>query len=109
MTYELVKKLKDAGFILQEELGDYDHHRSPHLQIDGKEFYIPTLPELIEACGEITLKKTRDALCEGEKVETFVYEAYTDEKSCLGATPEEAVANLWLALNQNDPRNEKKN
>lgn len=69
---------------------------------EGKELtcYEPTLEELIEACGEMKLEKKRDAPCEGKEVDTFTYEAYTNELSCIDATPEEAVANLWLLLNK---------
>jgi len=58
------------------------------------------LSELIEACGDVTLDKKRDAPCEGEEVDTFTYDAYTDKMSFISDTPEEAVARLWLALNK---------
>ncbi len=82
MNYELAKKLKDAGFpgiiIQQEHIESY-----------------PTLTELIEACGlkNMLLMKSGN-----------LHQAFDDDNTfCMnqgeGSTPEEAVANLWLALN----------
>lgn len=83
MNYELAKKLKEAGF--------------PHMRI-----YFPTLSELISACGEnFSLEK--------EEGENWIAHSlidpssnphkFVDYISKTGPTPEEAVANLWLALN----------
>lgn len=97
MNYELAKKLKDAGFpqdgyprgdmvvddIVCEQCNDRHHA------------YAPTLEELIEACGiefgSLTLL--------GEDAK---YRWYADNREGVryyGATPLEAVANLYLALN----------
>ena len=91
ISYELAKKLKDAGFPNYEE--DW---------IDEVGFVLihPTLSELIEACGEDFghLDRKEDG--------TFI--AYpTSEKLkerkmwmlCRGEA-EEAIANLWLELNK---------
>ena len=80
---------------------------------------IPTLSELIKAAGNITLYKhpkiniwnrefndkwvagipvehsTKDYLCADDHFVDFYF-----QESAVGATPEEAVANLWLALNE---------
>lgn len=93
MNYELIKKLKDAGFVTKSEnvvvSEDYCENCN-----DRHHEYIPTLSELIEACGDkfLNLYKTGDKW-------TCVY-PFEDERfdSCIGSTPEEAVANLWLAL-----------
>ena len=94
MNYELAKKLKDGGFP-QEGKGNY---------IDGEDcdvcgnhvYYVPTLSELIEACGDRFWKL----------IKSYTYNkwsAITSEDTqivVLGKTPEEAVANLWLELNK---------
>ena len=89
MTYELAKQLKDAGFPL---------NMSDHLEcvynktefIDGIWYHVPTLSELIEACGTCQLNWYADAKHA---------QALADGNIGEGSTPEEAVANLWLALN----------
>lgn len=79
MNYELAKKLKDAGFP-QDGIGQF---------IDVK-LASPTLSELIEACGDKFRGLSKRANWRAQDVmgiEEF------------GDTPEEAVANLYLALN----------
>lgn len=88
MKYELAKELKDAGFPLARY--GYD----PEGAVAGQ--IVPTLSELIEACGEDFLKLTKDvtgwlAYGEDEPLEPL---------ETVGPTPEEAVARLWLALNK---------
>ena len=63
----------------------------------GDRVYVPTLEELIDACGENfgSLHKQNDG-----------WLAYANcDQSCFAKTPAEAVARLWLAL-QNDDRRE---
>lgn len=84
MTYELAKQLKDADF--------------PHeMQWVRK---VPTLSELIEACGH-GLQSLINNFYNEEKG----WIAFTNTKNQLGErmeiwgeTPEEAVAKLWLEL-----------
>ncbi len=73
------------------------------------EFYIPTLKELIEACGEgfETLRNSYkvDEWWTNIKLVTIVDGATgktteTIEYKTKGSSPEEAVARLWLALNK---------
>lgn len=92
MNYELAKKLKDAGF-LQDEDGEGEMINAID---DGsiKWAYVPTLSELIEAFGEdfFTLEKMADfwlASAMDEPLEPLFVQ---------GKTPEEAVAKLWLKL-----------
>ena len=123
MNYELAKKLKDAGWE-----GIYFYCGRDHeCRVDSPECKPevignpPTLSELIEACGDITLYKhpkintwdeefndkwvagkadthsTKDYLCASD---TFV--DYSFIHSAIGSTPEEAVANLWLELPRKD-------
>lgn len=95
MTYELAKQLKDAGF------PQYDGF---HLTPDGTEVsasnvvittrmaYVPTLEELIQTTDNGTL-----ILSHVDKSwSAFMKPGYLAK----GSTPEEAVSNLWLALNK---------
>lgn len=57
----------------------------------------PTLSELIEACGDsfVNLTKSdKDWHCNW-------FDDHEGENT-IGGTPEEAVANLWLALNRKE-------
>ncbi len=62
-----------------------------------EEVFIPTISELIEACGDRFKPLARYGddwctdLCVGDKFERW---------ASKGKTPEEAVAKLWLALNK---------
>lgn len=92
MTYELAKKLKDAGY---KQGGSPNTMYSP----DQKEIvYIPTLSELIKACGDDF---------SGLIINRGPLSDVNTKWSCaggrfigLGSTPEEAVANLWLSLQE---------
>lgn len=78
------KELEDAGFQVSQgdcpECGSY---------VNNKRF--PTLSELIEACGDKfnTLERIRTS-----------WTAQGGGEEGYGGTPEEAVSNLWLALNK---------
>lgn len=90
MTYELAKKLKDAGFP-QKDGAPRDRYISDHPL--HKYCYTPTLSELIEACGgqfgALRLGAEHKWLAWGDEgIEEW------------GNTPSEAVANLWLELNK---------
>ena len=100
MNYELAKELKDAGFLQHthdcamylDEEGVSEVRRGKTSVQDAA--YIPTLSELIEACGEDFgfLEKFNDeqnwSAGDSRKLMDF------------GKTPAEAVARLWLALNK---------
>ncbi len=98
MTYELAKKLKDAGFPFKKcSFPDYPSGCSAELFY---EYHFPTLSELIEACGApFGLVYSHSGK---------LWSAYTNKqkkgiwlgKDDTGNTPEEAVANLWLELNK---------
>lgn len=89
MTYETAKKLKDAGFPIIEYADkpiQEKNYMIVHLKGGGYDkLFIPTLSELIKACPK-SLKHP--------------YE---------GSTPEEAVANLWLELNNDTNSNSNTN
>lgn len=94
MKYELALKIERAGFPYKNKnrvlVGDDG--------FNGDIALVPTLSELIAACGEDFVWLRRDA--DGGWSGIGGNENWL-EGSChqLGTTPEEAVANLWLALN----------
>lgn len=98
ITYELAKKLQNCGF--PNKIGLIGELR--HNSITGDTISVPSLSELIEACGDdfIELEKVEDKwwakgkweYCGGGKIPRF---------DVSDSTPEEAVAKLWLALNEN--------
>lgn len=102
MLNALAKRLKDVGF---PNIQDVQHRQGREfLAPDGhvsvyslgqvastEDWFIPTLSELIEACGKGTLDF--DYTNEG----TFYAQRGTLKQ--FGRTPFEAVALLWLALN----------
>lgn len=110
MNYELAKKLKEAGWnqTPTENGSNYAlpigytflmpswYEKLLQKYIPAK---IPTLSELIEACG-----KGFDFLANNRNREWQASGGQTkgggNIKDCIGKTPEEAVANLWLALNK---------
>lgn len=116
MNYELAKKLKDAGFP-QKPKSEFPLF----ICEDNKEpLQVPTLSELIEACGE----GFKALIDEGESFEInpdyskgkMIHKRWMagipygfddgsafitdDKKYGDGNSPEEAVANLWLELNK---------
>ena len=96
MNYKLAKQLKDAGFPQDRSnfcghcLGEY---RSFVKDDKGKvdEIKIPTLSELIEACGD-KFDKLIHTRVDQE------WHAYGDGEFDCGETPDEAVARLWIKL-----------
>ena len=115
MTYELAKKLKNAGF-LQKVQGSViceDNHKryDEYVNCEKEHPYSPTLSELIEACGDkfvLHSPHSKDVNEEcwnaGDKwwaVKQGVENNPNAEYGTImvqGDTPEEAVANLWLKL-----------
>lgn len=100
MNSDLVLRLKNAGFPQKE--GDWYTSDGQWIPEEERR-YIPTLSELIEACGEFN-----ELVNLGDK-----WIAYGGGKDTVrnveqwhafgeGSTPEEAVANLWLALNKHE-------
>lgn len=113
MTYELAKQLKDAGFPLIKVSGFVvaSHGKTfctlcgfPFLEIDGEYFLQPVLDVLIEACGDgfTVLERTGDWFTKeyGEDRRWMTTQDRNWKKQHTGKTPEEAVAKLWLALNE---------
>lgn len=103
MTYELINQLKEAGFPFRHAKTSDDILYT----VGEVPLAIPTLSELIEACGD-----GLDSLQKGSwkgSGKWLAYKSYWDdvdnhyepqEPVGRGNTPEEAVANLWLELNK---------
>lgn len=103
MTYELAKKLKDAGYP-QKEHDDQELMDGITIEVPGDAVYAPSLSELIEACGYgfggLIRLHTGNFQAMGGALEKAKHEGqgfYSIQ--VFGSTPEEAVAELWLALN----------
>ena len=102
MNYELAKELKDAGFPFKE------HHPAMGMENiidfgDGEDYKVPTLSELIEACGNEFLSLTQISKVlfkENWRCEWLSNDDECVEEDIYGKTPEEAVAKLWLELNK---------
>ena len=115
MDYELAKQLKDAGFPQGENRPVAVYSEKSTSEIDvfevtkTQKVYIPTLSELIEACGD----KFRKLILHSEnpKHPNLIWQAGTNQhivkniESKRGKTPEIAVANLYLALNKKQYEN----
>jgi len=89
MTHELMKELQDAGF----------PGNIPDDEAVKSDFRDPTLTNLLEACGErfSSLNKLQSEWCALARCKLNPEEDFDEAH---GQTPEEAVARLWLALNQ---------
>ena len=97
LSYEICKRLKDAGFpLIEMNATESMSEQLEWCKVDfgGEWFYIPTLSELIEECGDrfysLTYKKLSN-LWEAESIKG---------KKEGGNIPEEAVANLYLEINK---------
>lgn len=104
MTYELSKQLKDAGFPQGDifPLGDSEKYSLRKRGFDP-DIYFPNLSELISACPKN--QKLHDMVFDFTLMyigtQWFAgYWAYDYSEGAEGraATPEEAVAKLWLAI-----------
>lgn len=113
MTYELALSLKNKGF--PQELKDvvseniyFDSNKEIVIgafvesEVSEKMVKVPTLSELIEACGEgfKNLSKMGDKNWGANNImEQQLNGSYKlNEPKGYGSTPEESVARLWLAL-----------
>ncbi len=117
MTYELAKKLKDAGFEQKVKRPEFDYEKN---NATGEVVIIPTLIQLIEACGddfrELQWIGKGDKFFAGFGREGFAWKAKAAGKkikcgNCntekdgpvtigFGSSAEEAVADLWLELHE---------
>ena len=106
ITFTLAKQLANAGF-RQFGHGKYAGDRANTVARRADQVYAPTLSELIEACGELYKEKYEFILA--WSIDQW-YATYVDANNHVaedldsyhGATPEEAVARLWLSLNKKE-------
>lgn len=114
MNYELAKKLKHARYPIKEIVVSEDHVLALEyyklfnlIQVGHVLWVLPTLSELIEACGvdgfaylenhqNIQWRKTVG----GNPDLSLSWAAQGNGFRGSGSTPEEAIANLWLSLNK---------
>jgi hypothetical protein len=92
MNHELAEQLKDAGFP-QEYTQKYD---SEQWSTPKGDLLIPTLSELIEACGDDFNNLIRGWQGDSWTAVGPRKDDYTFAEE--GSTAEEAVARLWLSL-----------
>jgi hypothetical protein len=101
MTYELAKQLKDAGYpisLMSKGCENCWGDLHQGCASDCKTIEWPTLSELIEAIDDFSYLSNRQDKGLG-------WEACGGGSADIrGATPEEAVARLWLALNSKDDK-----
>ena len=115
ISYELALKLKETGFPQEPEkygvgsfywkrkncwgFTDVAEYNNEEIEYQKRCYKIPTLSELIEACGDGFRE-----LYKSEKIWFALYFPVNDDGNKLrfeiGQTPEEAVAKLWLKLNK---------
>lgn len=106
MEYKLAKDLKEKGFpqkkqviicVGEEHCWYNENGQNPVTRLVGENWvYIPTLEELIEACGSSFYLLRR--LNQGTRAR-IQWEATTEDYTQgEGETKKEAVARLWLAL-----------
>lgn len=100
ISYDLAKKLKDAGYPIRNDV----NHFCPGCYCSPSDI-LPTLSELIEACGDRFSSLGHFKEDNHWEAATF-FEGFKEgwqdrlgEGVATGSTPEEAVANLWLKLN----------
>ena len=109
MNYDLAKQLKDTGFP-QSGNGFFGTNSKTYAEVKPRPFnsnkgaYQPTLEELIDACGKEFGELLRVYNYEGEILSWEAKQRHNPEKyidiiEVEGITKEEAVAKLWLELN----------
>lgn len=98
MNYELAKQLRDAGF---PQCGNGRWIGPPDKIVwrSGDRAYVPTLEELIEACGDkfFVLNATNTR---GQSNTWYAAITNPNTIEATAATAIEAVAKVWLALNK---------
>lgn len=104
MDYALAKELKDAGFPIHVWSGNTE---ACYCGSEQSGECVPNLSELIEACGEDFNMVNVTANADQVNKKWHALAGYVIELSdaltnthTYGATPEEAVAYLWLDLNK---------
>lgn len=110
MNYELANWLKEAGFAQKKSDNNCFYITSSGSVVPYKIWngaYLPTLSELIEACGDRFHMLIKGIDYPAKQPKYWAYEEYdwdmeqSSGKEGVGQTPEEAVAKLYLALHPN--------
>lgn len=102
IDYNLALKLKDAGFPQKSSDNDCIYITASESLVDYKIWngaYVPTLSELIEACGDRFWRIQKNMIIHNGQW-SAVSNNPEGAEVANGATPEEAVAKLWLAINE---------
>jgi hypothetical protein len=107
INYNLAKKLKKAGFPHTGESEWWFLDGKKDVKCDDiwndEEIYIPELSELIKACGEdfshLAQKVDYPKIGRWWAVTHTKHDKNGNNYEECGRTPEEAVARLWLSLN----------
>ena len=112
ISYELAKELKDAGFPQDgswslsgtKAQGEYEqgsYIKGTHVP---DLVYLPTLTELIEACGRdgLVLRRSEWNKDDGKGWVACLFDLNLTVRYESGdcSTPEESVARLWLSLSR---------
>ena len=98
MDYELAKRLRDAGYPQKQDPLLFPAGHNPRSLKGRRESaalraYAPTLPELIAACVSLSVGGVF-----GLRHRKGAWTAATVRHTFRAASPEAAVARLWLAL-----------
>ena len=110
LSYELCKKLKEAGFI-QPDLSGEEKWHGHYVHQESQEYYRPILEELIDVLyshfEKIQLLKAGEDnyTCVGWSIKSHTKDNLGIriskwDKSAEGKTPIESVAKLYLKLNE---------
>jgi hypothetical protein len=103
IDFALANKLKEAGF---PQGGDGRWTVDPEQIVARDRAYVPTLEELIEACGGQLWSIVRLQLADVHGHRWIARDAIIDDNGdtpafhISGRSPQEAVARLWLILNK---------
>lgn len=114
ISYELALKLKEAGFPQDGVFGTKYMGPNGQLTQSKQDIYpknivmfdwakVPTLSELIEACGEIGFHLRRQPQLSLDWIAVKVYNPLIENSDDIvygGKTPEEAVAQLYIRLHE---------
>jgi hypothetical protein len=100
MHYDLALELKNAGFP-QYGKGTWTLPLDRLVGRRDDRVYVPTLEELIDACGERFT--SLDQVFKPKEGNTYE-PSWLANSMERGSTATEAVARLWLALNQRNER-----
>jgi hypothetical protein len=106
MTYELAKELKDVGFPQKDHVLSEDDGKGWPMDVPPYQWpYVPTLEELIEACGDTEdrfhLFSAADNNHQPWEAQWRLSDTFAGSHNWMtgsGSTPTEAVARLYIAL-----------